>query len=434
MTTPENARHHAATAVLNGLDGILPGLERLYEDLHAHPELSHREHRTASTVAERLRSWGHRVHEGVGGTGVIGVLANGDGPVVLLRADMDALPVKENTGLPYASTVTARDASGATVPVAHVCGHDVHVTCLLGAARLLAACPRAWTGTLIALFQPAEETGDGARGMVEDGLADLIPEPDVALAQHVLPHPAGYVGTRAGPFLPAADNLTVTLYGRGAHGSAPQAAVDPVVMAAMAVVRLQTIVSRELAATTPAVVTVGAIDSGTAGNVIPDTAELRLTVRTYDDVTRKRVLDSVRRIVGAECEASGATAGPGFEETGRFPPTVNDDEVTARVATAFSSYFGERHGTIEPQSAAEDFSDIPRALGTPFTYWGIGGTDPGAHRAAAERGTVDQDIPVNHSPRFAPVRRPTLDTGVRALVVAALEYMGTANAAPQDAC
>ncbi|MGX4687763.1 amidohydrolase [Streptomyces sp. JNUCC 63] len=430
MTMSENGRHGAASAVLDGLDGIRSDLERVYEDLHAHPELSHQEHRTAGKAAERLRSWGYQVHEGVGGTGVVGVLANGDGPVVLLRADMDALPVKENTGLPYASTVTAQDASGATVPVAHACGHDVHVTCLLGAARLMAASERAWAGTLIALFQPGEETGDGARGMVEDGLADLIPKPDVALAQHVLPFPAGHVGTRAGSFLSAADSLTVTLHGRGAHGSAPQAAVDPVVMAAMTVVRLQTIVSRELAATTPAVVTVGAINSGTTGNVIPDTAEIQLNVRTYDDATRKRVLDSVRRIVRAECEASGATAEPDFKETSRFPPTVNDDGVTTRIAGAFSSYFGDRHGTSDLMSASEDFSDVPRALGTPFTYWGIGGIDPDTYRAAVERGTVDQDVPVNHSPRFAPVRRSALDTGVRALVVAALEYVGTANATP----
>ncbi|PZG96394.1 amidohydrolase [Streptomyces sp. NTH33] len=432
MTMSENGRHGAASEVLDGLDGIRADLERVYEDLHAHPELSHQEHRTAGEAAERLRSWGYEVHEGVGGNGVVGVLANGDGPVVLLRADMDALPVKEDTGLPYASSVTAQDASGTTVPVAHACGHDVHVTCLLGAARLMAASPQSWSGTLIALFQPAEETGDGARGMVGDGLAGLIPKPDVALAQHVLPHPAGYVGTRAGSFLSAADGLTVTLHGRGAHGSAPQAAVDPVVMAAMTVVRLQTIVSRELAATTPAVVTVGAVNSGTAGNVIPDTAEIRLNVRTYDDATRKRVLDSVRRIVRAECEASGATAEPDFEETSRFPPTVNDDGVTARVAEAFSSYFGDRHSTIGLQSASEDFSDIPRALGTPFTYWGIGGADPGTYRAAAERGTVDQDVPVNHSPRFAPVRRPTLDTGVQALVVATLEYVGTAGVTRRD--
>ncbi len=359
--------NRAAAEVLRGLGDIRSDLEDIYEDLHAHPELSHQEHRTAGKVADRLRSWGYETHTGVGGTGVVGVLHNGEGPVVLLRADMDALPVKEDTGLPYASTVTVQDASGTTVPVAHACGHDMHVTCLLGAVRLLSERTGSWAGTLVALFQPAEETGNGAGAMVDGGLADLVPKPDVALAQHVLPYPAGYVGTRSGPFLSAADTLRVTLHGRGAHGSAPQAAVDPVVMAAMTVVRLQTIVSRELAATTPGVLTVGAINSGTSGNVIPDTAEIQLNVRTYDDGTRQHVLGSVRRIVRAECEASEATGEPEFEEISRFPPTVNDACVTERVSKAFAAHF-DGADTIDLQTASEDFSDIPHALGTPFTY------------------------------------------------------------------
>ncbi|MFL6054671.1 MAG: amidohydrolase [Actinoallomurus sp.] len=241
----------SADAVVAGLDGTRSDLEDFYKDLHAHPELSHQEHRTGARVTERLKSWNYQVHEGVGGTGVVGVLANGDGPTVLLRADMDALPVREDTGLPYASTVTATDASGRQVPVAHACGHDMHVTCLLGTARLMAAARKPWQGTLVALFQPAEESGDGADRMLADGLTDRVPRPDVAFAQHVLPHPAGQVGTRAGSFLSAADNAKITLYGRGAHGSAPQAAVDPVVMASVIVVRLQTIVSRELAPPSP---------------------------------------------------------------------------------------------------------------------------------------------------------------------------------------
>ena len=207
--------------------------EEFHRDLHRHPELSHQERRTATRVSERLGQMGFAVRQGVGGTGVVGVLENGDGPVVLLRADMDALPVREATGLPYASTVTATDAAGTEVPVAHACGHDVHVTCLLGAAQLLAAARDQWVGTVVALFQPAEETGDGARGMLDDGLAKLIPVPDVALAQHVLPAPAGRLGTRAGPVLCAADSMRVTVHGRGGHGSMPQATVDPVVLAAM---------------------------------------------------------------------------------------------------------------------------------------------------------------------------------------------------------
>ncbi|MEW2513880.1 amidohydrolase [Streptomyces sp. NPDC046870] len=414
----------SADAVLAGLGAVRSELEEVYKDLHAHPELGHQEHRTAAGVAERLRNRGYRVYEGIGGTGVIGVLANGEGATVLLRADMDALPVLEETGLHYASTAEAADASGRRVPVAHACGHDMHVTCLLGAAQLMAAAPEAWQGTLVALFQPAEEPGDGADRMLTDGLTDRVPRPDVVFAQHVLPYPAGQLGTRPGSFLSAADNVKITVHGRGAHGSAPQAAIDPVVIAAMIVVRLQTIVSRELAATQPAVVTVGSVQAGTSGNVIPESAELLVNVRTYDDETRQTVLAALRRIVDAECHASGATRAPQIEEGTRFPPTVNDDVATREVSDAFAAMFGERAVTIEMQSASEDFSRIPDAFGTPYTYWALGCADPDAYQAARQRGTVAQEIAVNHSPRFAPVLQPTLDTGVQALVTAALIHLG----------
>lgn len=218
--------------VAAGLRAVRPGVEELYRDLHRHPELGFRDHRTAGRAAQTLRSAGYAVTEGVGGTGVIGVLANGDGPVVMARADMDALPVRERTGLPYASTATATDRDGVEQPVMHACGHDVHTACLTGCARLLALHRDTWRGTFVALFQPSEENGDGADAMIADGLTSRSPRPDVVLAQHVLPHPAGHVGTRAGSFLSAADSLRVTVRGRGAHGSMPQAAVDPVVTAA----------------------------------------------------------------------------------------------------------------------------------------------------------------------------------------------------------
>src|SRR3954453_23565685 len=239
------ASESAAPLVLAGLEESRSWQEGLYREGHQHPEPSHHENRTAGLVADRLRGAGYEVHERVGGTGVVGVLRNGHGPVVLLRADMDALPVREATGLPYASEVTGADGDGG--PVMHACGHDVHVACLAGAAQLLAEGRGHWTGTVIALFQPAEEVGDGARGMVEAGLSTLIPTPQVALAQHVLPFRAGQVGTHAGAALSAADSMRITVHGRGAHGSMPQAAVDPVVLAAMIVVWLQTVVSREVA-------------------------------------------------------------------------------------------------------------------------------------------------------------------------------------------
>ena len=411
-----------AAAVLSALDSVRGWQEDFYRDLHSRPELSHQEHRTAAHVAARLRDVGCEVHEQVGGTGVVGVLRNGDGPTVLLRADMDALPVREETGLAYASTQTVREGEAA-VPVMHACGHDVHVACLLGAVALMAQASEHWSGTLVAVFQPAEETADGAKTMLKGGLASIVGEVDVAMAQHVLPMPAGFVGTRVGATLSAADSMRVTVYGRGAHGSMPQAAVDPVVLAAMIVVRLQTVVAREVPPGEFAVLTVGSIAAGTKSNVIPDHAVLLLNVRTYDERNRSAILDAVERIVRAECQASGSPQEPQFEFFDRYPLTDNDAAVTHRVASAFADFFGERAGHLQQQSASEDFSDIPRALGAPYTYWGVGGIDPDLYRAAEEAGRVTQDIPVNHSASFAPVIQPTLDTGTQALVVAALAWL-----------
>jgi hippurate hydrolase len=413
----------AATAVLSSLGRAREDMEGFYRHLHRHPELSHQETVTAGAVADRLQVDGYELTTGVGGTGVVGVLRNGDGPTVLLRADMDALPVHEETGLPYASTVTATDSEGTTVPVMHACGHDVHVTTLLTAAKLLAASPEQWHGGLVVLFQPAEEVGDGARGMVQDGLAKAVGTVDVALAQHVLPFSAGLVGTRTGAVLSAADSMRITVHGRGAHGSMPQAAVDPVVLASMIVLRLQTVISREVAPTEPAVLTVGSIHSGTKSNVIGDRAVLELNIRTYDEQTRAGVLAAIRRVVTAECEASAAPAAPEFEMFDRFPTTSNDAATTAKVGAAFRDHFGDRAIELPLQSASEDFSDIPAALGVPYTYWGIGGIDPDAYRTAETAGRAAQDIPVNHSPSFAPVLEPTLATGTEALVVAALAYL-----------
>ncbi|WP_202026588.1 amidohydrolase [Rhodococcus sp. MS16] len=410
-------------AVLAGVSGVRGWQEELYRDLHQHPELSHQEHRTAGIVAARLRGSGFSVYEGVGGTGVVGVLENGDGPAVLLRADMDALPVREATGLAYASTAVASAADGDEVPVMHACGHDMHVACLLGAAQLLADGREHWNGTVIALFQPAEEVGDGARAMIDDRLGELLPTVDVALAQHVLPAPAGVVGTRSGPVLSAADSMRIIVHGRGGHGSMPQATVDPVVLAAMIVVRLQTVISRETVPGEPAVLTVGRIVAGAKSNVIADHAVLELNVRTYSDATRTAILEAIRRIVTAECQASRSPKDPEFELFDRFPLTDNDSDVTERVAVAFAAHFGERSVELPMQTASEDFSDIPAALGVPYTYWGFGGIDPDVYRQAEVAGRVSEDVPVNHSATFAPVIQPTLDTGTEALVVAALAWL-----------
>jgi amidohydrolase len=414
----------AASPVLQRLGDVRSWQEDFYRDLHAHPELSHRETRTAVKVADRLRAAQCEVHAGVGGTGVVAIVRNGEGSAVLLRADMDALPVREATGVPYASRVTATGPEGTEVPVMHACGHDVHVTCLLGAVELLAGATADWQGTLVAVFQPAEEVGDGARGMVEDGLARLVGPVDVAMGQHVLAFPAGQVATRRGPVLAAADSMRITVYGRGAHGSMPQASIDPVVLAAMIVVRLQTVISRETNPGEPAVLTVGSVQAGTRSNVIPDHATILLNVRTYNDGTRSAILDAIERIVTAECTASRSPRPPELELFDRFPITDNDPAVTERVAAAFAGHFGDDAGPLPLQTASEDFSDLPRALGAPYSYWGIGGADRSLYEQARATGRLSEDVPVNHSAHFAPVLQPTLDTGTAALTVAALAWLG----------
>src|SRR5690349_21100249 len=413
------------TSALAGLDAIMDGLEDLYRDVHEHPELSMQEHRTAAEAAQRLQAAGFTVTTGVGGTGVVGLLTNGDGPTVMLRADMDALPVREATGLPYASTATATDPAGNEVPVMHACGHDMHVAWLAGATALLAGARDAWQGTVLAVFQPAEETAEGARAMIDDGLFDSFPKPEVILGQHVMPAPAGAIGYRPGTTQAAAASLEVRLFGRGAHGSMPESSVDPVVMAAATVLRLQTIVSREVAANQAAVVTIGALQAGTKDNVIPDEALLKLNVRTFDEGVRTHVLSAIRRIVEAEATASGAPRKPELTMTEHYPLTVNDPDRTARVAAALRSQFGAAavHELAAPVSASEDFGSFGTEWGVPSVFWYVGGTDPDAYRKAEQAGRVAQDIPTNHNARFAPVMHPTLETGVQAMTAAALDAL-----------
>ncbi len=409
--------------VLSGLDDIQAGLVALYEDIHAHPELSMHETRTAGLAADRLRAAGFDVTTGIGTTGVVGVLRNGDGPVVMLRADMDALPVKEATGLPYASTVTASDGQGKTVPVAHACGHDIHVTWLVGAATLFAQAREAWRGTLMPVFQPAEETGQGARAMVDDGLFERFPRPSVVLGQHVMAMPAGTLNWRAGPVTSASDTLRIRLFGRGAHGSMPQASIDPVVMAAATVLRLQTIVARELAPAEDAVVTVGLLHAGTSENVIPEEALLGLNTRTFDARVRARVLAAIKRVAKAEAKASGAPQPPEITRLGGADAVVNDAAATKRVVDAFRRSFpADRVRETAPSSASEDFGTFGAAAHAPAVFWFVGGTDPDTYAQAEAAGKLNE-IPTNHNPHFAPVIHPTLETGVEALVVAAQAWL-----------
>ena len=418
----ETIKTSSDPALVN-LDALLPDLETLYKDVHAHPELSMQETRTAGLAADRLRAAGFDVTTSVGQTGVVGLLRNGDGPTVMLRADMDALPVEEATGLPYASKVTAADREGTTVPVAHMCGHDMHVTWLAGATKLLAEARTTWRGTLLAVFQPGEETAEGARAMIEDGLLRRFPKPDVILGQHVMVGPAGAVSGRAGVITSAADSLQIRLFGRGAHGSMPQASIDPVVMAAAIVMRLQTIVSREVAAAEAAVVTVGVLQAGTKANVIPDEAVIKLNVRTFDSGVRSRVLTAIERIVNAEAEASGSPRKPEITTLDRYPLNTNDRDASNRIVEVFRAHFGaERVRETGPAPASEDFGSFGSEWGSPSVFWFVGGTDPDVYANAKKNNRLNQ-LPVNHSPKFAPVIHPTLRTGVEALVVATRAWL-----------
>ncbi|PJN34676.1 amidohydrolase [Streptomyces sp. CB02959] len=401
-------------SVLEPLDARLADLVALYEDLHRHPELAFQETRTAAEVTRRLTAYGYDVTTGIGVTGVTGVLRNGPGPVVLLRADMDALPVTENSGVPYASTVPGR---------MHACGHDVHVTCLLGAADLLSEGRDRWSGTLVVLFQPAEEAGSGARAMLDDGLysKQLVPVPDVVLAQHVAPFGAGLIAYCPGACMAAADTLEVTFHGTGGHGSRPETTVDPILMAAAFVQRVQSVVSREIAAKEQAVVTVGSFHAGDTANVIPDRAVVRLSVRSFDQNVRTAVLAAVERIARAEAAASDAPREPETKVLDSFPVTVNDTAVLTEVNEGFTRLFGEqRVFAYEPATGSEDAGLLASAAEAPLYYWWLGGWDPDEFRTALAAGRLAQDIPSNHSPRFVPVARPTLTTGVQALTAAAL--------------
>ena len=383
------------------------------------------DHRTASLAAARLEDAGFEVTTGVGGTGVVGVLSNGDGPAVMLRADMDALPVAEQTGLDYASTQTTTDPDGAQVPVMHACGHDMHVTWLVGATAQLAASPDAWSGTVLAVFQPAEETAAGAQGMIDDGLFERSPKPRVILGQHVMPGPAGNIayrpGTNAGRRRQPPDQALrprrARLHARVQRRSRRDGRCH---RAAPADHRL-----REIAATQPAVVTIGSIQSGTKDNVIPDDALLKLNVRTFDEDIRAQVLAAIERIVNAEAAAAGAPKPPQITTTEHYPLLSNDPAATTRVAAALRDHFGDErvHELAMPYSASEDFGSFGTEWGVPSVFWYVGGTDRDLYTRAQQAGRIAQDIPTNHNPRFAPVIQPTLETGIEAMTTAALDAL-----------
>lgn len=409
--------------MLDAANAIYPDLETLYVDLHRNPELSTHEEKTSAKLADRLRALGYDVTTRVGGFGVVGVMRNGKGPTVLLRADMDALPVEEKTGLPYASTVKATDDAGNVVPVMHACGHDVHVTSLVGAATLLARAKSRWRGTLVLVGQPSEEGGPGSEGMLKDGFLSRFPKPDFAIALHDDHRlPAGAIGYASGFAWANSDSVDVTIYGRGGHGSAPQNTVDPIVIAARTILALQTIVARETSPFDPAVVTVGTIRGGTKRNIVPDEVRLQLTVRTYKPEVRAKVLAAIERIAKAEAAAAGAPKEPLVKVEEGFPATYNDPELTRRVVAAMRKAFGAaRVVELQPLMASEDFGFFGKSAGAPSLEFFLGATPAATFEAA--HGDFTR-LPGLHSSEFAPDPRPTLTAGAAALTVAALDLLG----------
>ncbi|MDO5668889.1 MAG: amidohydrolase [Corynebacterium sp.] len=398
--------------------------QSFYEDLHERPELSGHEYETAEKIARKLADFDCEVQTHIGGYGIVAIFRNGDGPTALFRADFDALPIKEETGVPFASTRVRPTADGKQTGVMHACGHDMHTTALLGACALLDAHRESWSGTFIALFQPAEETGEGAAAMVADGLVTRIPRPDVCLGQHIMPGRAGQVQTMPGPQFAACDSIRITIPGKSAHGSMPHNAVDPTYIAAMVVIRLQGIVGRAVDPNDFAVISVGSLRAGTTNNIIPDSAELILNCRFYDETTKRRVYAAIRRVVEAECVASGSEDEPTFEFFGHGELVDNDQGVFDTVRPIFNKVFGPDSVDAKRTTVSEDFANIPLAFGAPYMYWVVGCTPQALWDKAVAENRVKQDVPVNHMNTFLPEYEPTVDATTKAAAAGVLTYLG----------
>jgi hippurate hydrolase len=428
--------------LLASLEDRLQNWSELYRDLHKHPELSMQEHRTAGIVAQHLRDAGYEVTEGVGRTGVVGLLRNGAGPVVMLRGDMDALPVKEQTGVEYASNALGTAADGSAVPIMHACGHDVHTTSLIATAEILSKGREAWRGTAFICAQPAEETGEGAEAMLRDGLFTNFARPDVCLGQHVIPLAAGTVGHNSGVIMSGAINVDVRLFGKGGHGSLPQAAIDPVVMASSLIMKLQTIRSRELAGDVPAVITVGFVKAGIKHNVIPNEAHIGLNIRTQSTDIQQQIVEAIRRMAEAEAQAFRAPKDPEIITSDAFPPTINSEQIGQRVGAVHRALLGpERVVELPTMMASEDFPryGLPGrhhygGEPIPYCFWFFGGLSEERYNAAPGDTPIDKlpYLPSNHQSNFLPDPEPTLRVGVRALTSAALAYLPAAEATHKD--
>jgi amidohydrolase len=397
------------------LELVLPDAYALYLDLHQHPELSSHETRTAALLARRLRQLGYEVTENVGGTGVVGIMKNGSGPTVMLRTELDALPVEELTGLPYASKIRTKDDSGRDVPVMHACGHDLHMSSWWGTAAIMARTKDTWHGTLMLIAQPAEETISGAKRMVEDGLFTRFPKPDVGIALHdTNDMPVGQVGITPEYTWANADSLRITVYGKGGHGALPETTVDPIVIAASIVVRIQSIVSREIRTGEAAVITVGYFQAGTKNNIIPDQAQMELTVRSYKPEIRKHLLTAIERIANGEAEAGGAEKMPLIEKYESASAVYNDPILSRHFAATLETALGKSNVVVQPPAIVSEDYSVFVEQGVPSFFFRLGVADPEKLRQAKAAG---KELPSNHSPLFAPVAEPALRTGITAEVV-----------------
>jgi amidohydrolase len=396
------------------IEGVFPDAKAFYLDLHQNPELSSHETRTAAKLGARLRSAGYDVTDHVGGTGLVAILNNGAGPTIMLRTELDALPVEEKTGLSYSSKVHTKDDGGRDVPVMHACGHDLHMASLLATAEIMAHSRNTWHGTLMLIGQPAEETIAGAKAMVADGLFTRFPKPDAAVALHVGNGlPAGMLAITPGIYNTNADSLRITIFGKGGHGAAPQTTIDPIVIAARAILDFQTIVSREIKPGEMGVVTVGYIHAGTKNNIIPDEAEMGLTVRTYKQEVRQQILAAITRITKAEAAAANAPREPVIDHYEGTDAVYNDPRLAERLRAPLEASLGKNKVVIEgPISPSEDFSVFVEQ-GVPGFYFSLGGADPEKYAQAKASGTL---LPSNHSPFFAPDVDPALHTGITAEV------------------
>lgn len=410
-----------------------PSLDKyasVYKDLHQHPELPCQESRTATVVADHLESLGYQVQKNIGGYGVVGILANGEGKTILLRSELDALPIEEETGLPYASKIEQVDFDGYTKRVMHACGHDMHMASLLGAADLLQKVKNTWSGALICLFQPNEERMLGAQAMIDDGLFDKIPLPDIVLGQHAAPTRAGTIGTRRGRVLGFLDSLAVRVYGKGTHSSTPELGIDPILMASTIISRLQMVVAREVDFTQPCAVTCGYLHSGTDASIIPEFADFTVDVRSFNKDVQRAAVKAVKRIIEGECQSANSPKSPRISTSASCPPIDNDKDSTAMVTEALRAFYGDEAPVkvveMDLDITADDFVLLGHPPGKkpiPYVYWNFGVTPREEYDQAAEDDTL-RDLPFNHNPKFAAEIEPSLRAGIEGLAIASLAFLG----------